>query len=177
MSRPTGESTEAPVGGGFDRRLKLEVDGNKIASDAALLAFRALAEGIAGADQCDLRQSRASRSRRTTRVVDGLRPSGSLISTECNLPTPRPLKNPPTPKRQRIGRFQPPTAHLIWIKDAHSGLRHDRLEASVGGTTLNLLRINGDKGSVRGKVDREGWHGPSSSGSSPRCDSRGEVLA
>jgi hypothetical protein len=46
MADKTGEIKGAPLRAPFDRRLKLELQGAKITSDGAPLAYRALDDGL-----------------------------------------------------------------------------------------------------------------------------------
>ncbi len=71
MAYPMGEAKWAPLRVDFDRRLKLEIHGSKITSDAGLLTYRELGEvlgltDLGGAAFSDLR-----------RGTNGVRPPGA----------------------------------------------------------------------------------------------------
>ena len=66
MACPMGEAKPGPLRVDFDRRLKLEFHGSKIASDAGLLAYRELDQvlgptGLGGAALSDLRRGKHTR--------------------------------------------------------------------------------------------------------------------
>src|ERR671916_2013272 len=66
MEHPAGETPEADLRLGFDRRLKLEFHGSRVTSDAGLLAFRDLDDALglselAGQALADTRTGRNGR--------------------------------------------------------------------------------------------------------------------
>src|SRR3954464_13155289 len=72
MEHPAGESDDGPLRVEFDRRLKLEFHGNRITSDAGLLAYRAPDAALGLTDLAGGVLSECRRGRNTRHLLAGL---------------------------------------------------------------------------------------------------------
>ena len=72
MAHPTGESESDALRLDFDRRLKLELHGSNVTSDAGLLPFRELDDALALTEMAGAVLSHGRRGKNTRHVLSGL---------------------------------------------------------------------------------------------------------
>ena len=72
MENPAGESDDGALRVDFDRRLKLELQGSRITSDAGLLAYRELDDALGLSDLAGAAVSECRRGKNTRHMLTGL---------------------------------------------------------------------------------------------------------
>src|ERR1700716_798451 len=72
MVHPSGESDDGSLRVGFDRRLRLELHGSRITSDAGLLAYRELDDALGLTDLTGEVLSECRRGKNTRHLLTGL---------------------------------------------------------------------------------------------------------